>query len=643
MAWLPWVILAAGVVLSWIQYQAVEARKQAIEATRFGTLANEVALALERRIQSNTDLLRGVAGLFAASQFVDRQEFKTYVDSLTLRRHYPGIQGIGFSQWLAAGELGEHVQAIRREGFPDYVIRPEVERTHYSAIVYLEPFDWRNQRAFGYDMFSDTTRQQAMRAAVEKNDVSVSGKVTLLQETDQDTQAGFLIYLPVYENGTPLTTSEQRWRALKGWTYSPIRAKDLIRSFMDREFMDLQNQMSLRLYASDQPLAHAMLFEHLPRPDTPPPSLQVTRTIDVDGAKWLMQLAWWGGPPVIEDNENAITVFWGGGLLSVTMAMLAWLVLRHQRDIAHALQNTLRTNVLLAEKQASLRLAGTVMNASPLGIFVTDEDRKIISVNPAFTQITGWQAEAVQGQEPPGLQDAAFRQELWDTVAREGEWEGDFNSRRADGAPYPQRLAITRVTDDDDKTLHYVGLFSDITEQREAEKHIRRLAHHDYLTGLPNRALLMDQAGRELQAAARYDRHPVLMFIDLDEFKPINDEHGHDAGDEVLIQVARRLSALLRETDLVCRQGGDEFVVLLPDHAGLDGVRTLAAKLLGAIQEPYHVGTLSLRLGASIGIAVYPQHGETVDELIEAADAAMYLAKGNDAQKICVSGETHPA
>lgn len=643
LAWLPWAILVVGVVLAWTQYQAIESRKHVLEATRFNTLANEVALALERRLQTNTDLLRGVSGLFAASQFVDRQEFKTYVDSLALRRHYPGIQGIGFSQWLAADELRQHVEKVRAEGFPEYEVHPAGGRPHYSSILYLEPFDWRNQRAFGFDMYSEDIRRQAMRSAVDKNDVSISGRVTLLQETEKDAQAGFLIYLPVYENGAPLATVEQRWKALKGWTYSPIRARDLMRSFVDREFSSLQGRMSMRLYASDQPLAHTLLYEHLPQQQPLQPTLEVARQIDVDGAKWLMQVAWWGGAPVTDDDDSAIMVLWGGTTLALTVAMLAWLVLRHQRSIAQALQSTMRTNVLLAEKQASLRLAGIVMKASPLGIFVTDEHRRIISVNPAFSEITGWQPEALQGQEPPGLQDATFRDEMWGAVARDGEWEGDFDSRRADGAPYPQRLAITRVTDDDGRTLHYVGLFSDITEQREAEDHIRKLAHHDYLTGLPNRALLMEQAGRELQAAARYDRHPVLMFIDLDQFKPINDQHGHDTGDEVLIQVAQRLTALLRETDLVCRQGGDEFVVLLPDHAGLEGVRTLAAKLLAAIREPYNVGSLSLRLDASIGIAIYPEHGQTVDALIDSADAAMYLAKGSDQQKICLAGETPAA
>ncbi len=644
LAWLPWLILLIGSLVTLGQYRALQERQALLERTRFDIQANEVALGLERKLLSNTDLLRGVSGLFAASEQVDRHEFRAYVDSLELRENYPGITAIGFSQWIAASDYSQHLRTVRAAGQPAYAIRPAGDRPHYSSIVYIEPIDWRNQRAFGFDMYTEPQRQQAMRRAVETGQVSLSQRVTLVQETDQNTQAGFLMYLPIYRKGMPVNDATQRWQALEGWAYSPIRTSDLIRSFLQSDFAALQPHIELRLYAAPQPSPDALLY-HNDSTDRPTPTgYTVQREIEVHGVEWSMEMTRLASWPQTDTEGNGLAVLLGGGMLTLTLASLAWVIRRSHLQIGQALRETVLANHQLEQSQAALRLAGTVMDASPLGIFVTDNQRRIVSVNPAFKRITGWPAAQVLGQAPPGLADAETPDlNVWSSVESTGTWEGEIQSRRADGSPYPQRLAITRVSNDAGATEHFVGLFQDITQQRKAEDHIRQLAHHDYLTGLPNRALLVERAGQELQAAARYRRRPVLLFIDLDRFKPINDAHGHEAGDTVLIQVAQRLNALLRETDLVCRQGGDEFVVLLPDHEGLDGLLFLAQKLLNAIETPYELGHLSLNLSASIGIAIYPDHGQTVDQLIQSADTAMYRAKASPDHKVWLAGEDQGA
>jgi diguanylate cyclase (GGDEF)-like protein/PAS domain S-box-containing protein len=344
-----------------------------------------------------------------------------------------------------------------------------------------------------------------------------------------------------------------------------------------------------------------------------------------------------------DSSAGSRGVLWGGAALTLALAALAQVILRSHRKISQALRSSVDANRRLASSQAALRLAGTVMNASPLGIFVTDAQRQVVSVNPAFTRITGLHPGEVIGKQPEWFlqtQQAVDLPSMWNDVEQQGNWAGELDCRRKDGSVYPQRLAMTRVTGENGQTENCVGLFQDITEQRKAEANIRRLAHHDYLTGLPNRALLVERATQELLAASRYGHKPVILFIDLDRFKPINDAHGHETGDEVLVEVARRLGSLLRETDLVCRQGGDEFVVLLPDHHTEEGLISLAQKLLDAIETPYTVKGRSLELSASIGIAIFPEHGDTVDKLIQNADAAMYQAKAQPGQKIWLAGAT---
>ena len=640
--WLPWAILLAGAAITWQQHLALKERVALIERTRFDIRANEVALGLERRLQSNADLLRGVAGLFAASDQVDRDEFKQYVEGLQLERHYPGIQGIGFSQWLSADQLPAHEAEIRGEGFTGYAVHPPGKRDHYSAIVYLEPFDWRNQRAFGFDMFTEGIRQEAMRRSVETGEAILSGKVTLVQETDEDTQAGFLIYLPVYTKHIRPDSTQDRWSKLMGWAYSPVRARDLVQAFLRQEFPALSEHVALRLYASGEPSAGALLYDD-PRHSSlsGPSALRITRKLSLHGSQWLLEVEQLDGSALADSSAGSRGVLWGGAALTLALAALAQVILRSHRKIAQALRSSVDANRRLASSQAALRLAGTVMNASPLGIFVTDAQRQVVSVNPAFARITGFQPGEVIGKQPEWFlqtQHAVDLPRMWDDVEHQGNWAGELDCRRKDGSVYPQRLAMTRVTGENGQTENCVGLFQDITEQRKAEANIRRLAHHDYLTGLPNRALLVERATQELLAASRYGHKPVILFIDLDRFKPINDAHGHETGDEVLVEVARRLGSLLRETDLVCRQGGDEFVVLLPDHHTEEGLISLAQKLLDAIETPYTVKGRSLELTASIGIAIFPEHGDTVDKLIQNADAAMYQAKAHPGQKIWLAG-----
>jgi diguanylate cyclase (GGDEF)-like protein/PAS domain S-box-containing protein len=287
---------------------------------------------------------------------------------------------------------------------------------------------------------------------------------------------------------------------------------------------------------------------------------------------------------------------------------------------------------------AQLMLAAKLFEQSSEGFIVTDEHCRIVKVNQAFTAICGHSEDEALGQNPrllaSGQHDAAFFHAMWSDMAEHGRWQGEVWNRRKDGSIYPQWLSMSRVTDAAGQVTHYIAAFSDITQRKATEDSIRRLAHFDPLTGLPNRALLSDRAAHALQISHRSQEPMALMFIDLDHFKKVNDTLGHDIGDRLLVAVSQRFHAALRNQDTLSRTGGDEFVLLLP---GTDaaGAAHVAQKLLLLAREPYQIDHHELSITPSIGIALYPSDGADYGALAKCADAAMYLAKQGGRNASC--------
>jgi diguanylate cyclase (GGDEF)-like protein/PAS domain S-box-containing protein len=636
---LPWLILMLGSLLSWRSFENTRQGQREMAVARFELRASEMVLGLEQRIERNAEMLRGVAGLFASSDEVSRQEFRTYIERLQLDRYHPGLQGVGFAERLWPAELARHEARWRAAGIPDYEVLPRGEREVYSSVVYLEPLDWRNLRALGFDMFSEPMRQAAMRQAALTGEVAVSGRVTLVQEVGSHAQPGFLIYAPIYRKGLPTETPEQRWTALEGWAYSPVRSGDLIDAYLHEQFRGISPAAVLRVYASEQADEAQRLYGPPLTEDMPGAPPRVSRTLQFQGSTWRVVAQ----PPAADwqaasTDGNAHAALWSGLASTALLAALLAVASRSHRQVSAALGEAMQANQRLALSEAALQLSGSVMSASHSAILVTDAQRQIVLVNPSFTRVTGYSPDEVLGKlarlPSATTQDDAFCRQLWEDVEAQGLWEGEIQGRRKNGEAFPAELSLSRVKAPDGSTIHYIGMFNDITARRRVEERVRFLAHHDYLTGLPNRALLVERARQELASARRYGRRPALMFLDLDRFKPINDTYGHEAGDAILRSVATRLHDELRESDLVCRQGGDEFVVLLPDHVDRAGLEQLAHKLLEAIERPYPIGDLELQVSACIGVSTYPDNGETVDALIQSADAAMYQAKSHPEIKV---------
>ena len=277
------------------------------------------------------------------------------------------------------------------------------------------------------------------------------------------------------------------------------------------------------------------------------------------------------------------------------------------------------------------RLATTVFNTMDEAVMVADADNKIITVNPAFIAITGYSADEVTGKNPhilaSGKHPPEFFREMWGTLAATGSWQGEIWNRRKSGELYVEWLSIKQVRDGKGNLTHHVAVFSDISERKVAEERMQRLAHYDVLTELPNRTLFSDRLQQALVTAKRDKARMALLFIDLDEFKPINDTLGHAVGDLLLMEVATRIQDCLRESDTAARIGGDEFVVLLPTIEAEPDAMVVAEKIRHALFQPFELAGESLHISSSIGIAVYPEHGSEENILVKNADIAMYCAK----------------
>ena len=281
--------------------------------------------------------------------------------------------------------------------------------------------------------------------------------------------------------------------------------------------------------------------------------------------------------------------------------------------------------------ETELRIAATAFESQE-GMVITNADTVILKINKSFTNITGYSAEEAVGRKmnllKSGIHDAEFFVQLWESVNSNGVWQGEIWNRRKNGEVFPEWLTITAVKGQDGRVSHYVGAMMDITARKAIEDHVHHLAHHDALTDLPNRTLLVDRLHQAIAQARREQAMLALMYLDLDKFKPINDGFGHDVGDLLLKEVAVRLrSCVKRESDTVSRLGGDEFVVVLSQIEHWRDGANVAEMILEVLSQPFEIEQHRMEISSSVGIAVYPAHGTDVGTLMKNADSAMYQAK----------------
>ncbi len=318
----------------------------------------------------------------------------------------------------------------------------------------------------------------------------------------------------------------------------------------------------------------------------------------------------------------------GGGVVTVSVDGTIGYDLSARTPQTHCIL----TNVTERRRaEAELRLAAEVIENTAEGVLITDPSNAIVSVNRAFTEITGYPRQEMLGRNPSllasGRHDRGFYEAMWRTLEKTGHWQGEIWNRKKSGEVFPEWLSVSTVRDEAARIVHYVGIFSDITGIKQSEAQLTHLAHHDALTGLPNRLLISDRIDHALHRARRDGNEVAVFFLDLDRFKHLNDSLGHAVGDQLLQQVTGRLSACMRDSDSVGRIGGDEFIVVVDEVQRVTDVGAIAQKVLDDFTDPFQLDSHQLHVTPSIGISLFPADGHDALTLIRNADSAMYRAK----------------
>lgn len=305
-------------------------------------------------------------------------------------------------------------------------------------------------------------------------------------------------------------------------------------------------------------------------------------------------------------------------------------VFDEQGNITHFLSQQID---ITARKQVEeqIRLFEKVFANANEAILISDANNCIVATNPAFTEITGYTMEEVIGKTPhmlaSGQMSAEFYESMWSSIKATGKWQGEVIDRRKNGEIYAEWLSISALLDDSGRLTHYVALMADISERKAAEERMTYLAQHDVLTGLPNRMLFHDRLQQAITYAERQQTSVALLFLDLDRFKDVNDTLGHHIGDLLLQEVTHRIRRCVRGSDTVSRQGGDEYVIMLPNLDDLGDIMQVVNKLIESIADPYELEGHTMHVTTSVGVSIYPQDGVNIETLIRNADTAMYQAK----------------
>lgn len=620
-------LLAAALagLATWVVWKQQSEEYQRDIAGQFEAEAAEIAVRIDERFLAYRLVLQGGRGLFEVMDRVDRRTWREYVRTLKLGEDIPGVQGLGFTLWLEPGELPSHIDALRAEGFDAYRVWPEGVRDGYSSIVMLEPFDWRNQRALGYDMYSEAVRREAMERALRTGSAAMSGRTVLVQETTADVQAGVLIYTPVFFEGMPLATEDERRRALHGWVYMPFRMTDLMRGMLGL----YSEGVRLRVF-DEVENSQALLYDSHPErvADEQPDFLSVKR-LTLAGRTWLVRLdALPGYAPQFDVQRAELAAI---GMVGLLFVMATWFFAL-TRERARALART------TASLQHSERRYSTLVNVAQEGIAATDEEFRLTFVNPSLAEILGRSEAELLGRPLDELWrggETETREQILARLARGQGRRYETDLVRGDGQLLTALVSDAPLTHAEGGLRGAIVVLLDITERKDVERRIAHLATHDVLTGIPNRLMFSEQLTHAVDQAKRYGHRFALLFVDLDHFKRVNDELGHHAGDQLLREAVTRMQHAVRSSDMLGRRGGDEFVVLLPEIESGRDAEVVAEKIRKAVQQPFILDGKEASISSSIGIALYPDHGTDEDALMRRADEAMYRAKEDGRNRVC--------
>ncbi|WP_312340731.1 CHASE domain-containing protein [Stutzerimonas nitrititolerans] len=469
---IAWLVLAFTLLGQLLILQQLRANSDRAAEQQFELLVGKVTNAIEQRLIDHEQILFGAAGLFAASGEVSRAQWRAYVERQQLADRYPGIQGVGFSKVVRASERDAHEQSIRAEGFADYRIQPEGERPVYMPIVYLEPFNDRNRAAFGYDMYAEPVRHQAMRQAASTGKSRISGKVILRQETHGKVQAGVLIYVPLYHPAMPLETAEQRMDALLGFAYSPYRMDDLMEGILGAADLNL----SLRIYSGPTQQAEQLLFaskEHAPGDAAHSQDVQLS----IYGGTWTLHME---SLPAFESgfsaNEGLVAVL-GAGISLLLFFLISSLAFRQRRAeiLAGQMTERIRENkraLQLSEERLSLALKGSNdglwdLNLAADTFYASPRTWHMLGYQPGELQLSTRLWEQVLVAEDLPRTRAQLAQTM---LSRLDQFTSELRFRHKDGRTVPVLVRGYIQRDAQGQPLRISGTSMDLTEHKRIEQ-----------------------------------------------------------------------------------------------------------------------------------------------------------------------------
>ncbi|WP_100412495.1 EAL domain-containing protein [Acidovorax sp. 69] len=622
---LPPLIALLTLGLTFLYWQSEENSTRNRREQNFEAAAGQIAYNLKDRMATYEVVLRGVKGYFEGSERIDREEFQAYVGALQLRETRPGLQGVTLILRLPGTALTAHTNDMRQRGFAQYTVRPPGEREVYAPITHIEPLDDSNLKALGFDVLTIPVAKEALDRASDTGELALSGRLTLMQTGN----SGLVMYLPIYDAAANTQTMEGRRKGIAGWVSAPFRMADVIGG-MSREF-DTDIGLQILDSTSGTRAADALLFSDAAQAaPVPGGGLQTTRELEIGGRRWTLQMTPQPAFALRFKNEGHHPVALMGTVLSLILAWFTWL-LATGRERALGLARD-----MTAELRATRDDLESTLNAIPDLLFELGLDGCIHHYRSARSDMLAIPPEMFLGRlmsDVVPAEAAAGCLEALEAAHRTGYSTGHQYRLELDGITHWFELSIARkesaAPGDEPR---FIALSRDVTERKLAEARTHQLAYFDALTGLPNRRMLLDRMEHALHNAQKAAQVGAVLYIDLDNFKQINDARGHSLGDALIVQVAQRLTQQLRAGDTVARLGGDEFVVLVHNVAsdmesGGRAALLVAEEIRVVLEAPYTIDTHLYSTTGSIGITLFPKRGEGVEDLLREADTAMYRAK----------------
>ncbi|MDY0051602.1 MAG: CHASE domain-containing protein [Aliarcobacter sp.] len=435
--------IAISLILGYYTYKNNLEKKQ----IQFNSLTKNVLQQIENRMNTYKEVLYSGLGFFEASDNVTREEWHIFTSKLQLKDYFPGIQGLGYSLLLRENELQKNIEDIRAQGFPEYDIYPKGKRDLYTSVLYIEPFDNKNKKAFGYDMFSEEKRHYAMNRTIETGLATLSGKVKLIQEKKEDEENGFLLYTPLYKKNFPLESINQRYHAIEGFVYAVFKTKDFINGALGN-FLET---IDIKMYDGTIKDENTLLFNSNTQTKLNNPFIENIE-VELDGHKWTFEIT---AKDIFLDLEDTIYPFvftFLGFLITLLIAQL----MKRQGEI-----EILKDDALLNVSQ---------------GVMVTNSERKIVYTNKAFEDLTGYSRKLVYGKQPNFLQgkDTLIEsiEAIKENLKKSKPFECEILNYKKDGTAFWNRLSVTPIFDEKNNIKRYIGIQNDITDKKLLEKNI---------------------------------------------------------------------------------------------------------------------------------------------------------------------------